>query len=103
VTIIPYAARSSPPSMPAARRLAAFRLVLEEFAVRECIAHASELDYARITNEIEKLRKRARTGNVSATLEADLHVHQTIVSCANNPFSSERMPNSSVISGFTQR
>jgi DNA-binding GntR family transcriptional regulator len=87
VTIIPY--RGAIVSTVDAGRfagLAAFRLVLEEFAVRECIAHASELDYARITNEIEKLRKRARTGNVSATLEADLHVHQTIVSCANNPF-----------------
>lgn len=66
--------------------LAAFRLALEEFALREFSAHATERDYARITGEIEKTRRRACTGNVSATLEADLHLHQVIVSCANNPF-----------------
>jgi DNA-binding GntR family transcriptional regulator len=87
VTIIPY--RGAIVSTVDADRfaaLAAFRLVLEEFALREFIAHATELDYARITSEIEKIRKRARTGNVSSTLEADLHLHQVIVSCVNNPF-----------------
>jgi DNA-binding GntR family transcriptional regulator len=87
VTIIPY--RGAIVSTVDADRfaaLAAFRLVLEEFALREFIAHATALDYARITSEIEKIRKRARTGNVSATLEADLHLHQVIVSCVKNPF-----------------
>jgi DNA-binding GntR family transcriptional regulator len=51
VTIIPY--RGAIVSTVDADRfaaLAAFRLVLEEFALREFIAHATELDYARIVS-----------------------------------------------------
>jgi DNA-binding GntR family transcriptional regulator len=87
VTIIPY--RGAIVSTVDSERFAAllkFRLVLEEFALREFIANATELDYARIASEVAKIRKRAQTGNVSATLEADLHLHQIIVSCVKNPF-----------------
>jgi DNA-binding GntR family transcriptional regulator len=87
VTIIPY--RGAIVSRIDADRFAAllkFRHVLEEFALREFIKNATEIEYARIVSEIAKIRKRARTGNVSATLEADLHLHEVIVSCAKNPF-----------------
>jgi DNA-binding GntR family transcriptional regulator len=87
VTIIPY--RGAIVSTVDAGRLAAllaFRLVLEDFALRELIANATETAYAKIEQQIETIRRHARNRDIGAALEADLQLHQVVVSCANNPY-----------------
>ena len=87
VTIIPY--RGAIVSTVDADRFSAlleFRLVLEEFAVREFIAKATEIEYARIADLVDMICKHARAGDEAAALEADLQLHQAIVACARNSF-----------------
>lgn len=66
-----------------------FRIALEQFAIRRIIARARPRDFDRLDALIATLRKSARAKDFSGAVDADLQLHEELITLAASPLLSQ--------------
>jgi DNA-binding GntR family transcriptional regulator len=66
-----------------------FRIALEQFAVRRLIERATPGELDRLDTLVTQIHERAKAGDFSGAVNADLHVHEYLIELAGSKLLSQ--------------